>query len=417
MQIRVVWFSGVNLSNTTPNKSGTWIYSMYKELQKTNEINIVANFIFSNVKKITEIKNGNLKQFLIPYSSIRKDKIGGDTLDYICRIIQELNPSILHIWGTESYWCTLYKEPLFIKYKKLLEIQGLKFFWGKKDVFFAGLTESRIKKMNGILELLNPKLKISEVRLAFEKWGNIEKEVLASAEHINTQSEWVRDVMTIVAPKAQLHKTEIILRDSFLNTEPWTKTHKVSSHPVIFTTTSIQPYKGMHVTLKAFSHILKKYPKAELRVAGISIKRPKYRNVGYVNFLLGLLEKYRIKENVTFLGNLDEFELISEMENSDVFVNSSYVESYCLALAEALSFGMPCVATYTSALTELIQDNKTGLFYPIGDDMICASRIIKLLEDKDLSTTLSNNASTLFRKTINPQRIANQQVAIYKSMI
>lgn len=417
MQLKVVWFSGVNLADSSPNKSGTWIHSMYKELQGLDGVDIVANFIFSHIQNITETEVYGLRQISIPTSSAKNGRIKEKVLGKIGHILQEINPDILHIWGTENYWCTLYKYKKFSQYKKLLEVQGLKFFLGEKNVFFAGLTESQIRRMTGLLELLNPQMKIANVRASFEDWGHLEKEIFSIADHINTQSEWVRDIMAIVAPTAQLHKTEIILRDSFLTVEPWILSHTEPPHPIIFSIASVQPYKGVHVTLKAFSHVVKKYSNAELRIAGLGIKESKYRNVGYVNYLLKLINEYNIKGNVTFLGNLDEHGLISEMRNADVFVNSSFVESYCLALAEALSFGMPCVASYTSALTELIQDEETGLFFPIGDDMVCASRIIRLLGDPELRKHLANNASTTFREKIDPKRIVRQQVSIYISMI
>lgn len=417
MPIKVVWLSTIDLSNSKPNKSGTWIHSMYNALLETEEVKIVANLLFSNVQGVTATEVNGIKQFFLPSSFAKGYDIREDALDAIAYILESLSPDILHIWGTESCWCTIYKNKKFSNYRKLLEIQGLKFFWGKKSVFYAGLTETQILKMTGVLELLHPQMKIAKVRSSFEKWGYVEREILSVADHINTQSKWVRDIMSITAPFAQLHKTEIILRNSFLTVEPWDTSRTKSKHPVIFSTASVQPYKGVHVTLKAFSHVLQKYPDAELRIAGIGIKAPKYRNVGYVNYLLKIINELNIQGHVVFLGNLDEYKLISEMQHADVFVNSSFVESYCLALAEALAFGMPCVASYTSALTELIEDEKTGLFFPVGDDMVCASRIIRLLLDADLSNRISKNASEEFRAKINPKRIADQQVSIYKSML
>ena len=418
MPIKIVWFSNVDLTETKQNKSGTWIHSMYHKIKQFDEVTILANFSFSNVKRITlSNSSNNFKQYYVPIKSFENATSHDGIYIQIANMLSDLKPDIIHIWGTESSWCKLSKSNLFKSYPILIEIQGLKFICGDKRNFYAGLSESQIMRMNGLLEILHPHMKIENVRKSFENWGIIEKEILSSAHNINTQSQWVRDVLSVVAPNANIYNTDIILRDSFLISKPWYIAHHFCDDPILFTTTSIQPYKGFHVTLKAFSHVLKKYPKAQLRVAGINIKQPYYRNVGYVRFLLKLIRIYGLQNNVYFLGNIDASELVEEMTRSDIFINSSYIESYCLALAEALSFGIPCVSSYTSALTELITDNITGLFYPLGDDYICATRIIDLLGNENLRKQLSYNSSSYFRSRIDSYRIVNQQIETYKSIL
>lgn len=417
MSVKVVWLSMVDLTIDRPNKSGTWIYSMFKALNNLGGITIVGNLLFANQQDIGSSTINDTIQYKVPYSSIKNNIISEGWRNRLVNIILYLKPDIIHIWGTESPWCSILNDYKFNDIKKLIEIQGLKFFWGEKSHFYGNLNYDIIKKEEGILELLHPAMKTENIRKSFERWGDVEKCILRGASNINTQSQWVRDVMKVIAPQSTIYNTKIILRDSFLYLDPWFIKHKSANGPVIFTTSAAQPYKGLDVTISAFRHVLQRYPTAKLRVAGVAVKHPQYRNVAYVKYLIKLCKQYGITEHVAFLGNLDEITLVKEMYNADVFVNSSFIESYCLALAEALSLGVPCVASYTSALSELITDKVTGLYYPMGDDYICAVRIINLIENIDWRKSISKAASSEYRAKNSPIEIAENQLRIYNSLL
>ena len=124
-----------------------------------------------------------------------------------------------------------------------------------------------------------------------------------------------------------------------------------------------------------------------------------------------------MEDSVNFLGALQAKDLLKEFYNADLCVNSSFVETYCLALAEALSLGVPCVAAYTSALPELMEHGKSGLFYPMGDYYICAERMLQYIENPNLCKQVSITASQNLRQKSNEVSIVNQQINIYKSVL
>ena len=414
MCVKVVWFSIIKLSDSNPRASGTWISSMYQHLSKVKDVDIIANFYFAPVDKI-EIQENAIKEIAVPQDILRKNK--ESQLTHLIDIIISLNPNLLHVWGTENKWGELLLHNGLSGISKLLEIQGLKFFLQKKEIFYGGLQETLIKKIIGVKELIYPKSKLYSLRSTYEEDGKSEIEVIRQYKYINTQSEWVRTLLKILFPDKSYFKTGIILRDSFLMSPEWFKLHDSKGSGVILTTTSGITYKGLHFLILSMRHVIRLYPNVTLRVAGISIKDRKYRNSAYVNYLLYLIKFYKLEQSIVFLGNLDEYELKAEMYGADVFICSSYSESYCLALAEALSIGVPSIAPYTSALPELISDGNDGYYYPINDEYVCADRILKLLTNKELRLQFSMQSSIKMRQKIMPTKIAEDQAKTYKTIV
>jgi N-acetyl-alpha-D-glucosaminyl L-malate synthase BshA len=84
---------------------------------------------------------------------------------------------------------------------------------------------------------------------------------------------------------------------------------------------------------------------------------------------------------VRFLGERDALpELLAP---ADVFVLSSSEESFGLSALEALSCGIPVVATAVGGVPEVIRDGETGLLSPAGDLQSFADRLRGLLFDPE----------------------------------
>lgn len=84
---------------------------------------------------------------------------------------------------------------------------------------------------------------------------------------------------------------------------------------------------------------------------------------------------------VRFLGERDALpELLSP---ADVFLLSSSEESFGLSALEAMSCGVPVVATEVGGVPEVIRDGVTGLLSPADDQERYAKRIRELLFDPE----------------------------------
>lgn len=417
MAIRVFWLSSTNPLDAHLTKTGTWIPSMYNALCGRDEVEVCAVATFTTKKGFSVDRSNRTTSYFVPRSEIQRDGTPNSKVTaFIRNAIEEQKPDIIHVWGIENIWGVIISGDEYNNYKKLVDIQGIRSIYSSKFVTYAGLSDSEIKKMNKLREFLFPRFTIEKKRKEDEAWKEKEQKMLNNFSYISTQSDWVRTVMPQLVKNANIERTGIILRDGYMKSEQWHKRHQYKDNPVIFTIANV-PRKGLHVTLKAVAIIKEKYPNVELRVAGMTQPRRSFFKGGYGPYIQNLVDELGLEKNVNFLGFIEEKKIIDNLYQSDVFIISSFIETYSLALAEALALGVPSVAAYSSALPELIKNGETGFLYPMGDEYMCACYATRLICDRDLSKSFSQNASTWYRTERSTEAAANQQVTIYKKIM
>jgi len=100
--------------------------------------------------------------------------------------------------------------------------------------------------------------------------------------------------------------------------------------------------------------------------------------------------KLGLGARVRFLGERDALpELLSP---ADVFLLSSSEESFGLSALEAMSCGVPVVATAVGGVPEVILDGQTGLLCPADDQARFAERIRELLFDRERARSMGRVA-------------------------
>lgn len=419
--MKVLWFSNIRLTDDNLNKSGTWIKSMYQGLCASRDVDIVANISFSNSDQICITKRANLKELLVPISYEQRLKdISSKIIQAISDFVEEISPDVIHVWGLESVWAGICQTKLN-KYPQLIEIQGFKGITGQSMPFNAGL-EKLPHNFLGYFEWLLPKYTLRQKKKDFELWDIYEQRVISHAKFISTQSNWVRDVLKFhFATKAEIFNTQIILRDSFKSPIPWSKFREsnntdIDKSPVLFSISSPIPYKGAHISIRALYLLKKYYPNIKLRIAGISISSRNLKSSGYIRYIYNLINKLNLKDNVEFLGNLTEDVILQELYKCNVFVNPTFIETYCLALAEALSVGVPTVSSFTAAIPELV-DGNNGLIVPLGDPISMASSVYRLISDPTFAMKVSLEAYSSMMNRNNSNEIIGNQIKIYKKVI
>jgi starch synthase len=131
--------------------------------------------------------------------------------------------------------------------------------------------------------------------------------------------------------------------------------------------------KGGHVLLEAWPLVRRRLPQAQLRIASVD-KHP------------------RLPDGVEWLGRLSRPELNARYAEASVFVLPSLFEPFGLVFAEAMGSGLPCVATHTCGVPEIVLDGETGLLVPFSDPDALAEALIALLGDADRARRLGEAA-------------------------
>lgn len=417
--MKILWLSNVEFSDVSLRGSGTWLQPMAEGLLDRHKDLTIVNVTEGVVTEIKMHNVGKISQFVIPR---RRDffythRPQHQSCANVARILDETKPDLVHIWGTESIWAQMHPLGVFKGYKLLLDIQGL--LYTCSEAYYANLTFTQVLRSLSFKDLLLPFRSMQYCKYVYGVNGEIEKKSLASFTDISYQSEWVYGNLQLLNNKATYHPTKILLRRAFYDKADSWKCNSDGRSPILLTVCSGPiPYKGLHVLLQAVREVKKMFPDVELRIAGeFKSRLTSLLNNGYFNFLIKLIKKYDIKDNVKFIGKLDEHQIIEEEKSADVFIVPSFVESYCLVLAEAMIVGIPCVVSYAGALPNLAEDEREALFYSPSDYHICAFNICRLLNNRALSSIISKNAVKRRLKDNDPDDVIDTQMNIYKELL
>ena len=133
---------------------------------------------------------------------------------------------------------------------------------------------------------------------------------------------------------------------------------------------------------------------------------------GYLfNKAKGYLKKHNIN-NVYLLGN--KRDIFKYLKESEIFLSTSLYEGHPISILEAMSIGMPIVASNVIGNVDTIKNNHSGFFYELGD-IIEASKCIKdIINNKKLKLKISFNAYKRHRKFFSTIKMKNSYISLYK---
>ena len=408
-KIKVLWLSGAHFNNEKPNATGTWMHAMAHELLNTGRVELynITQTTTNNPKREDYF---SINQWAIPANKLnRKGLPSKSIVKYIQQVVSEIKPDIIHVWGTENYWGLLTARKL-ITGRVLLEIQGLKY--ETKRYFYAGLTIQELISTLGIREILKPSDSVFSMRRSFKDWGKLEKEIIRNHNLITTQSNWVRSHVREINGSATLFKTKMVLRDEFIHTKRWSL-DDCFPFTVFTTFSSIVSYKGLHVLIKAIGVLKKEFPNIKLTIAG-STGRKGILEYGYFKWIKRAILKLNIPENIHWVGALNASEIVDYLQKSNVAVVPSFIESYCMALDEALHVGTPTAASFAGAMPELGVHKETVYYYQSNDHIMLADAIRSFFIDKDFAEKVSINAYNSKRLSVSK---ADIQLDIYTEVL
>jgi len=147
---------------------------------------------------------------------------------------------------------------------------------------------------------------------------------------------------------------------------------------------NIRKKKGQDYLIEALSFFKRR--EVRLILAGAVIE------TDYYDYLLDKIRSRGLGENVNFCGFLKGNKLADTYRSADIFILPSLNEPFGMVLIEAMSFGLPIIASNAGGVPEIIDDGINGLLISpasVGDLVACIERLIK---DKELREYLGIGA-------------------------
>lgn len=142
----------------------------------------------------------------------------------------------------------------------------------------------------------------------------------------------------------------------------------VSKVPTIISTGRLVPEKHFDLLIKAIADISKPI---QLYIIGSGKEKDKLQQ---------LINTLHIEKKVQLLGHKSKQEIVSLLQQSDIFVLPSQSETFGVAYIEALACGLPIIATDCGGPRDIVTTNN-GLLIPTNNLIALKEAIIQMLQN------------------------------------
>lgn len=162
---------------------------------------------------------------------------------------------------------------------------------------------------------------------------------------------------------------------------------------------------GLETLLSAFDSLAAELPDVELRIAGR----------GDLDAAGRLLDsRSHARGRVRFVGVSPAIE---ELEWADALVHPSLVEGMSNTLLEAMSAGVPCVASDIPPNREVLAGGEAGLLVPLGDPEALAASLRRLARDPTLGGCLAGAARRRVETHYDLGSVAERYIGVYAELL
>ena len=421
--MKVLWLCNIILPkiakarNKRKSDTGGWLTGLSNGLLKNNEISLSVCFPERDIYAVEAGSTENLKYYAFPQYAYHGQRERSKLEFYLEEMVRDSEPNIINIHGTEydhALAMTRVCQKLGLIDKVVVSIQGLVSVCAKH--YYSGLPSSVVNGFT-IKELIR-KNNIRQSREAFIRNGELEVRTIKNVKHIIGRTDWDRACTEQINPDAKYHFCNETLRDSFYE-HSWdiSKCKKRS----IFISQAGYPIKGFHRVLEAMPEVVKWSPDAHVFVAGNDITKhdtlsDKLRIGSYGKYIRLLINKYNLKDNVTFLGPLNEADMCKQYLASNVFVSASSIENSPNSVGEAMILGVPTISSDVGGVKNMLTHNVEGFIYQHDAPYMLSYYIKKLFKDDNLAETLSRNARLQAKQTHSRESNLNAMIGIYEDI-
>lgn len=174
---------------------------------------------------------------------------------------------------------------------------------------------------------------------------------------------------------------------------------------ILLHASNFRPLKRVRDALLVFERVARRMPARLLFLGDGPERAPLEEEV----------RRLRLRDRVVFLGTQDDVAPV--FAAADLFVFPSEFESFGLAALEALSCGVPVIATRAGGLPEVVRDGQDGYLRDVGDVEALAEAATRLLSEETLWRRFSSRARRRAEGSFAASQVTDTYESLCRSMI
>lgn len=170
---------------------------------------------------------------------------------------------------------------------------------------------------------------------------------------------------------------------------------------------AFRPEKGHHILLSAFAQITSSCPNAYLVFAGDGLLK---------EVIMKQSEDLGLQERVRFLGAVADVRPLLAMSNLAV-IASTAVETFSIAMLEAMSMQVPLIATDIGGTSEAVIAEVTGYLVPPNNIRALQEALLTAIGEPHVLIRLGNQARQYVVENFTKDKMIKQSDAVFSAVI
>jgi glycosyltransferase involved in cell wall biosynthesis len=140
-------------------------------------------------------------------------------------------------------------------------------------------------------------------------------------------------------------------------------------------------------------------------------------NSTFLNNIKEIIMALNLKENVIFMGELNNEEVLKILEESDMFISPTLGETFNYSALESLAVGTPVIISNRAGIAEYLENRENSIFInPTRIDRM-AEIISQMIKKQNIGKKLVIKGKQLVLEQFVWQKIINKYIKIIKDLL
>ncbi len=135
------------------------------------------------------------------------------------------------------------------------------------------------------------------------------------------------------------------------------------------------------IAVESIAKLIKRYPNVKLTMVG--------PDKGRMEYAKEIAKQLKVLDRIEFVGPVPNLELFKYFQSHEVYINTTSLESFGVALLEAASCGIPIVSTKVGEIPKMWKDDEEMIMIQSIDSSLMADSIAMLFENKIQANKIS----------------------------
>jgi mannosylfructose-phosphate synthase len=224
-------------------------------------------------------------------------------------------------------------------------------------------------------------------------------------EKLRSLYDYQGENVEVIPPGVNIHKFRPLNPG-----EPARKTDLPEKY--IFCLSRVDSNKGYDLLLNAFAKVCEQIDDVWLITSGGSTD-PQPREKEVIDMMRRIMIEKGIENRIILVGHVEEQLMVAYYQNAQFFVMPSIFEPFGMTTQEAMSSGIPVIASKFGGINMVLTHEKNGMLIDPKDENEFADSMVRLLKDNDFRNKLGHEACTMIRQNFSWEVMAQHHLTFY----